>query len=368
MREMLLAMLLTFGVTLTAPAQEVVYNGKVVTLESFYVWDGSSLRTQMSIERDTCSKWALWYFKRGASQTPGSQWGAETEKSMEAVLRDQQEAQKGDENWAAVKAKYHLDIPDSPLVHDNYLGPICVTKAAFDAKPGAVQAIEDASELAGRISSLIGQLRTILNGAQAAVKTGYQGYYLQEGENNQLEEYLNKLQEISEHVHKIQNALMQRLGPTMMQINGEINTITKQLGQAEGNLPAISKLVSSPTPATAITKTWMSKTIISSTGTTTSFQDIPGGFSIRDTSNSEPDHPYIRLASIQFSNIENVVLRDGSLLLIALKTEILPTYPLNTNDGGLDTSFLDRTKYEDVRFGNQQDAQDAYNFLKAQIR
>src|SRR6202789_2290496 len=312
MRAMLFAVLLTFGVTPTAPAQEVVYNGKVVPLESFYVWDGSSLRTQMSIELNTCSKWALWYFKRGASQTPGSQWGAEMEKSIEAVLRDQQEAQKGDENWAAVKAKYHLNIPDSPLVHDNYLGPICVTKAAFDAKPDAVQAIEDAGELAGRISSLIGQLRTIMNGARAAVKTGYQGYYLQEGEKNQLEEYLDNLQEISEHVHKVQNALMQPLGPTMMQINGQINTITKQLGQAESNLPAIQKLVSAqPTPT--VSKAWISRTQDATDNFDnrihTSFQEVSGGVLVTAvhaaTSNT---YQYTDVDNVQFRNISRVLV------------------------------------------------------------
>jgi hypothetical protein len=342
---MYFAVFLALAVTFAVPAQA----------EQSYVWDGSSLRPVQTTQGLACSNWALWYFNRGASQTPGSQWGAEIEKSAGAVLRDQQEAQKGDETWAAVKAKYHLNIPDSPQVHDNYLGPICVTKAAFDAKPGAVQAIEDAGELAGRISSLIGQLRTIINGARVAATTGYQGYYLQEGEKNQLEEYLDKLQEISEHVHKLQNELMQRLGPAMMQINGGINTVTAQLGQAEGNLPAIRKLVSAPSTPTMPTA-WIAKTQNLGQGYHVSYQEVSGGLSMKGTDRYGTSGAP---RDIQFNNLGSVSPPS-----------------LGRDPGEFDVFFVLRvptawsggSQGVALAFDNQHDAQDAYDYLKAHIQ
>jgi hypothetical protein len=346
MRAMYFAVFLALAVTFAVPAQA----------EQSYVWDGSSLRPVQTTQGLACSNWALWYFNRGASQTPGSQWGAEIEKSAGAVLRDQQEAQKGDETWAAVKAKYHLNIPDSPQVHDNYLGPICVTKTAFDAKPGAVQAIEDAGELAGRISSLIGQLRTIINGARVAATTGYQGYYLQEGEKNQLEEYLDKLQEISEHVHQLQNALMQRLGPAMMQINGGIDTVTAQLGQAEANLPAIRKLVSAqPAPASA---SWIGKTMdIGEAGhpAPISYQEVPGGLSVKFTDS----YGTTGLSEIKFSDINSVSPPPFQQYKGTVYVKYSLKAPTAWSNGGLAAA---------VEVDNQQDAQAAYDYLKAHIQ
>jgi hypothetical protein len=250
MRAMLFALLLTLAAALGVPVQA----------QQAYVWDGSSLQRIRGTEGITCSNWAMWYFKRGASQTPGSQWGAAVGGSANEVLNAYHESLKREEEGNAINVQYHLRGPDQHL-YENYLGPICVTKTAFDATPGSVQAIENAGKLAGRINSLIAQIRTILNGARTAITTGYQGYYLQEGEKNQLEEYLERVEAIAENVHKVQNALMQHLGPTMMQINGQINTITQQLGQAENNLPAIRKLVSG-SQNNIPRAPWMSSTVV----------------------------------------------------------------------------------------------------------
>jgi hypothetical protein len=345
MKAMFVGVLLTFAAAFAATAQA----------EQSYVWNGSSLQTVQTTQGLSCSNWALWYFARGASQTPGSQWGAETEKSAGAVLRAQQEAQKTDDTWAATKAKYHLNIPDSAQVHDNYLGPICVTKTAFDAKPGALQAIENAGELAGRVSSLIGQLRTILNGANIAAKTGYQGYYLQEGEKTQLEEYLDNVQEISEHVHKLQNALMQRLGPAMMQINGGMNTVTAQLGQAEGNLPAIRKLVSassSPTIPTA----WIAKTQNLGQGYHVSYQEVSGGLSMKSTDRYGTSRtPW----DIQFNNLSNVSPPSPAQEPGTFNVFFVLKVPTTWSGGSQGVA---------LGFDNQRDAQDAYDYLKAHIQ
>ena len=99
--------------------------------------------------------------------------------SAAKVLEDQRQGQKNYEDWVAVKVKFHIKASDDPQVYDNYLGPICVTKAAFDATPGAVQSIDSAGELSERISRLISRVRAILNNTDETAKTGYQGYYLE---------------------------------------------------------------------------------------------------------------------------------------------------------------------------------------------
>jgi hypothetical protein len=345
MREMLFAVLLTLAVTLAVPVQA----------QQAYVWDGSSLQQIRGTQGITCSNWAMWYFKRGASQTPGSQWGAAVGASANEVLNAYHESLKREEESNAINVQYHLRGPDQHL-YENYLGPICVTKTAFDATPGSVQAIENAGKLAGRINSLIAQIRTILNGARAAVTTGYQGYYLQEGGKTQLEEYLERVERIAENVHKVQNALMQRLGPTMMQINGQINTITQELGRAEGNLPAIRKLVSPP-PAAAASTAWIGKTQNVYYGFHTSFQEVPGGLSRTGT-----DHYGTSVVwDIQFSNLSGVsppslgVGEDAGTYYVLFTLKVPTAWSAGIPHPGLG-------------FDNQQDAQDAYEYLKAQIR
>jgi hypothetical protein len=335
MRALYFAVSLAAAIIFGAPAQA----------EQSYELDGSSLRSVQSTQGVDCSNWAIWYFKLGASQTPGNQWGADVGRSAEDVLSQQREHQQTEENSNAVNVKYHLKAPGQHL-YQNSLGPICVTSTAFDAKPGAAQAIEEAGELSGRISNLIGQLRTILNGARTAIKTGYQGYYLQEGEKNELEEYLNKVEEIAENVRKVQNTLMQRLGPTMMQINGNLNTISNQLGAAEAGLPAISKLVSSPSVPT-VSKAWMSKTQdatnYSETRIQTSFQEVPGGILVKTVKYNQTFQ-----ANVQFSNIVDVS-STGQEIYVRLKA------PIANNN-----------YTESLLFDNDQDARDAYDYLKAQ--
>jgi hypothetical protein len=338
---MYFVVLLTLAIALAAPAQA----------EQSYVWDGSSLRPVQTTQGLTCSNWAIWYFKRGVSQTPGSQWGAAIEQSAEGVLKDRRESLRLEEAGNVINAKFHLKGPDQHS-YENYLGPICVTKTAFDAKPGAILAIENVGQLAGRISTLIRLVRTILNATSTAPTSGYQGYYLQEGSKTQLEQYLDNVQAISVHVHQLQNALMQRLGPAMMQINGGIDTVTAQLGQAEAGLPAIQKLVSAP--AATVSAAWISKTQDFGGGEKVAFQEVSGGISMKSVRVLPViNTPLTTVQNIQFNNIDHVDLQQDSVV-VTLKA------PIAGEHGG-DT-------YTTLRFTSPQDAQDASNFLKAQIR
>jgi prefoldin subunit 5 len=337
MRLVIRAMLLMFVTALAVPSQA----------QQAYVWNGTSLSSVPTTEGLTCSNWTLWYFKRGASQTPGTQWGAEIENSAEKVLKNQQDGEKFDNTWAK-----WLNGPPDQFVHNNYLGPICETSSAFDATPDTINAIEKAGELAGRVSNLIGQIRSVLNGAESATTTGYQGYYLQESNKNQLQEFLDRIQEISEHVHKLQNELMQRLGPTMMQINADMNTVTQQLAQAEHDLPSKSALVS-PNPVPSVSTAWMSKIQTYPSGKQCSFQQVPGGIAISISGDQGTT-----VTNIQFSNIKSVLDIGGTF------------HPNPEGDPVKFTVFLKNAvpDHVDIRFANQQDAQDAYNFLHAQIQ
>jgi hypothetical protein len=361
----------------------------VAVPDGFYVWDGSFLRETQTCQGLTCSNWAIWYFKHDESQTPGSQWGASIGSSPEEVLQDQRKGQKDYEDWAAVKTKYHLKTPDDTEVYDNYLGPICVTSSAFDAKLGAIAAIESAGELAGRISDLIAQIRKASNDTEGLIlRPSYRGFYIQEGEKSQLEEYLNNIREMAEHVHKLQAALMQHLGPTMMQINGDINTISKQLDIAENGLPAISKF--SPTlekvysfdrrgaTARTVSTAWMNK-IAQSDRVQTSIHEIPGGFviahEVRDADNLRDTTT--RTLDIQFNNIDSLVFNESEPseveIEILLKVRVDSTW-IPSRDGNF--YFHTDLDFSDSPVGmmvplyllTHQDAQDSFNFLKAQIQ
>jgi hypothetical protein len=337
MRLMICAILLIFVTALAVPAQA----------QQAYVWSGTSLNSVPTTEGLTCSNWTLWYFKRGAIQTPGTQWGAEIENSAEKVLKNQQDGEKFDKTWAK-----WLNGPPDQFVHDNYLGPICETSTAFDATPDTINAIEKAGELAGRVSNLISQIRSVLNGAESATTTGYQGYYLQANDKSQLEEFLERIQEISEHVHKLQKELMQRFGPTMMQINADINTVTRQLAQAEHDLPSRSALVST-NPAPLVSTAWISKIQVYPSGKQCSFLQVPGGISISISSDQGST-----VTNIQFSNIKYLADVGG-------------TFQPNPEGGPAEFAvFLKNAApdHVDIRFVNQQDAKDAYNFLHAQIQ
>jgi len=334
---------LAFAVTLAVPAQA----------EQSYVWDGSSLRPVQTTQGITCSNWAAWYFKRGVSQTPGSQWGAAIEQSAEGVLKDQRESLRLEKAGNAVNAKYHLKGPEQHL-YENYLGPICVTKTAFDAKPGAILAIENVGQLAGRISALIRLVRTILNSTSMAPTSGYQGYYLQESSKTQLEQYLDNIQAISIHVHQLQDALMQRLGPAMMQINGGIDTVTAQLGRAEADLPAIRKLVSTQSPP-AISTAWMSKAGSINGDYVTTVQAVPGGFSVAIVWRGS----WTQTQGVQYENIKDVTVDNKSVLIhfkVMIRTTDSKSSPYDPQDSLA------------ILFNSNQDAQDAFSSLHAQIR
>jgi hypothetical protein len=337
------ALLLTFAAIFAAPARA----------QQAYVWDGSSLHAIQTTQGLTCSNWALWYFKPGVSQSPGNQWGAAVGRSAAEVMEAQRKAQQEVDSIKQAWAQYHMNYHDQHL-YENYLGPICVTKSAFDAKPGAVDALERLGESAGRVSNLIRQVRMIISAADGTTKVGYQGFYLEAGKKTQAEEYLNNLQEMAENVGKLQNEVMQRLGPTMMQINGQIGAIRSQLAQADANLPAIRNLISAP-PQTVVSTAWMRKAKSSSEGDTYTIQEASGGFSIKQASSSG----YETSVDIQYENVSNVTLLSSGIM-VSFKDRVRPT----TSDGGIVSSKA----FVMISFATPQDAKDAYNYLKAQIR
>jgi hypothetical protein len=152
---------------------------------------------------------------------------------------------------------------------------------------------------------------------------------------------------------------MQHLGPTMMQINGQINTITKQLGQANGDLPAIRKLVSAQSTPT-VSKAWMSKTQDTTNDfgnrIQTSFQEVPGGILVTAvhaaTSNS---YGFTEVYNVQFSNISTVSPGMRGID-VRLKAPIIDSITGDSND----LVYFD--------FEDEQGIEDASTFLRAQIQ
>ena len=156
---------------------------------------------------------------------------------------------------------------------------------------------------------------------------------------------------------------MQRLGPTMMQINGDINTITLRLSFAEekvstlssGLAPTFTYIGSLANPV--ISKAWMNKVSQpSKSDIITSIQEIPGGFYVVDRSRSSS---WADTMNVQYDNIRLVSVSNGDVS-IDLKSPVTPT-----NSWG--KLVLPEISTE-IFFDDKNEAREAYNFIDREIR
>ncbi|HEY5329745.1 MAG TPA: hypothetical protein VIJ79_07680 [Acidobacteriaceae bacterium] len=205
-----------------------------------FVWNGVTLMPLYSNGAFPCDRWQVWYFKQGDAHTPGSQWGSEDGKSADEVLKRQQKAVAFDHQYAKF---FRVQYPTDPFVHDNFVGPICISEATLAGRPQALKLLEEIGDRADKLQGLIENSRTAMNLVEQE-KPGEGNAYLLK-DKTPLEEFLTQVHDIPEKLNKTHQLVMSNISVPLIQLEANLSDIDKKLEEAE---QLVSKLPK-PTPS-----------------------------------------------------------------------------------------------------------------------
>jgi hypothetical protein len=206
-----------------------------------FIWNGSSLMPLYSNGVFPCDRWEIWYFKQGDAHTPGYQWGADDAKTSDSVLEKQKAAVAFDHQYAKF---FGAAYPSDSFVHDNYLGPICISETALSARPNTLKLLDSLGESAGRVDKLIERARSLMQAYEEG-KPGEGNAYLWR-DRTPVEEYLHQVEELPEKLSKTRELVMEPTSTPLTQIEANLSEIERETSEAEARLPSLPKLANPP--------------------------------------------------------------------------------------------------------------------------
>jgi hypothetical protein len=206
-----------------------------------FVWNGVTLMPLYSRGAFPCDRWQVWYFKQGDAHTPGSQWGSEDGKSADEVLKRQQRAVAFDHQYANF---FRVQYPTDQFVHDNFLGPICISEAALAGRPQALKLLEEIGDRADKFRGLLENVRTAMTLAERD-KPGEGNSYLLK-DKTPLEEFLTQVHEIPEKLNKMHQLVMSNISISLIQLEANLTDIDKKLESGEQLLAKLPKSTPGP--------------------------------------------------------------------------------------------------------------------------
>jgi hypothetical protein len=209
-----------------------------------YVWNGTSLMPLYNTIGMSCDHWTMWYFRAGELQTPGTQWGSASGPSSDDVLKQWEESKKTDEGWKEEWTKYHMTWKPSTQTYDNALGPICVTKAAFDSTPEVAQKLDELTQVAQQAASIIKDVRESVNLSNAL--TTPRGDTPSIYDKTSIEEFLNNLADTPQKVFSTRKMLMNQISPDMVFISGQLDAFNQMLSAARARQALLAKRYPAP--------------------------------------------------------------------------------------------------------------------------
>jgi hypothetical protein len=206
-----------------------------------FVWNGATLMPLYSTGAFPCDRWQVWYFKQGDANTPGSQWGSEDGKTADEVLKRQQRAVAFDHEYANF---FRVQYPTDQFVHDNFLGPICISEAALAGKPQALKLLGEIGDRADKVRGLLENARKAMSLVERD-KPGEGNSYLLK-DKTPLEEFLSQVHDIPEKLDKTHQLVMSNISIPLIQLEANLSDIDKKLERAERLLAQLPK--STPRP------------------------------------------------------------------------------------------------------------------------
>jgi hypothetical protein len=197
-----------------------------------FIWNGTTLMPLYSNDSFPCDRWEIWYFKQKDPQIPGTQWGSSDAKSANEALRSQQRAVAFDHQYARF---FGAPYPTDSFVHDNFVGPICISEAAFSARPQAIKVLDEIGERAESYAKLIERSREVL--AQIEEQKQGQGNSHILKDETPIEEFLHELHEIPERIDHLHSLIMTNTAVPMSQIETALSSLDKDISKIEHSIP-----------------------------------------------------------------------------------------------------------------------------------
>jgi hypothetical protein len=211
-------------------------------LSDSYIWNGSTLQPLYTTTGITCDHWAMWYFREGAPQIPGTQWGSESGKSADGVQKAWERSKKDDE---AFQREFPNFKSKSRLTYDNAVGPICVSEAAFNTTPEVAQKLGELSEQAARIGAFIRTIRQDINFAEAfgTPRGRIPTYY----DKTSVEEFLERIYSLPEKALSLRAHVLNKTMPSMDYVGAQIAALDKEVEAARVRRDLLAKKYPAPT-------------------------------------------------------------------------------------------------------------------------
>ena len=173
-----------------------------------------------------CDRWQMWYFYDGASKKPGTQWTSSDGKTPEDVEQDQRRAVESDHRYARF---FNFDYPPKAS-HENFTGPICITSAAFSAKPKVLvflNEIGDDADKAVDILKKVDQALDVLDAMGAVEKATI--------DIKPIEEYIENCKKVLEKIEKTRAIIMSNIDIPSVQIEADLTEIQQGLDNLKGS-------------------------------------------------------------------------------------------------------------------------------------
>lgn len=192
-----------------------------------YIWNGTTLSRLYGTIGISCDHWAMWYFREGAPQTPGTQWGSDSGKTADEVTGQWQEALKGDAEWKKVWLEHHMTWRPSTQTYDNALGPICVSGAAFNTTPEIAQKLDQLTRMADGAGDMIKTVRESVNLTNAfATPRGKTPVYY---DKTSVEEFLDHLSSIPQKIFTLRERILKQATPNMEYVSAQLTLLNNEI-------------------------------------------------------------------------------------------------------------------------------------------
>jgi hypothetical protein len=219
-------------------------NGVSYSTNQQHIWNGSYLLDLYSTDGITCDHWAMWYFRAGESQAPGTQWGSASGKTAGDVLKQWEESKKTDQAWKDEWTKYHMTWKQSSMTYDNALGPICVSEAAFNTTPEVAQKLDELTTVAHEASGLIEDVRESVN-FTAALATE-RGKTPTIYDKTSVEEFLGNISELPQKILETRRMVLDKIDPNMVFLSSQLTAFSKMLDEGKARKDMLAKRYPAP--------------------------------------------------------------------------------------------------------------------------
>ena len=178
-----------------------------------------------------CDHWEIWFFEDGAATKAGKQWGAAEGATTEEVQQKQDDAIAFDKRYAHF---FGFSYPPK-LSHENSLGPICVTTAAFSAKPDALKQLE---KLASYADALKDHLEAAREAADVLEQAGWDKKL--PIDTKAFEGYLKQIVELQKRIEETRALIISIIGTPATQIEASLAEVQREVKDADNSMMSLS--------------------------------------------------------------------------------------------------------------------------------